>query len=296
MDPSTTTSPAPEPVTPNPSDWRTHLSDELKADPIVKGWSEKASEKDIGSVIKSLAHAQHKMGTAVNLPGKDAKPEDVTAFKQKLIDSGVLPAPPKDVSFYGTLKPEKLPDGLQWDDATASAFANTLLKHGASKELAQELLALHEQVVMGQQKMLATTAEESTKVLKAEFGDKYDEYFEAANRLAQAMFKTEEEITFFNETGIGRSPSFLAPLMRLAPLAMQDSSFVDSLSKSMGEITGHAALAEYTDIMSNPKNPMHEGYNKSDPNVMAHISELYRKAYPNAGAIDDRKSMVATAS
>lgn len=280
-------------VVPSPADWRTHLSDELKADPVVSSWAEKATEKDIGSVLKSHAHLSKRMGSAVNLPGKDAKPDEVAAFKQRLIEAGVVPAPPKDISVYGNLKPEKLPEGLSWDDATAKTFGETLLKHGASKELAQELIALHEKVLLGTQQTLSTAREASLAKLKAEHGEKYDERMEMAERLAQGIFTDPEEVKFFEETGIGRSPRFQSVMMRLAPLAMQDSSFVESLSQQTGSISGQSALAEYADIISNEKNERHAGWKRSDPQVMQYVTELYRKAYP--GNIESQKSLVATA-
>lgn len=274
---------APDPVSNGSvpsSDWRPFLGDDLKADPVVSAWSEKTDYKDIPSLIKGMAHAQHRMGSAVNIPGKDAKPEDVQAFKQKLIESGVLPAPPADVSVYNIQKPETLAEGTQWNDGLAKSFGDTLFKHGASPEMAKDMLALYAQALGGQMEALKISGAESLASLKAEHKEKFDEHMEAGERLAQSIFKTPEEVEFFKRTGLGTHPQFQSVMMRLGANAMQDSSFVDSLSSQSGASTGHQVYEELARIQTDKTHPMHMGYKQNDPKVMEHISALYRKTFP----------------
>lgn len=265
---------------PAAADWRPFLTDDLKADPIVSGFAEKTDYHDIPSLIKGMAHAQHRMGSAINLPGKDAKPEEIQALKDKLYQSGVLAAPPADVSAYNLQKPETLVEGTQWNEALAQSFGDTLLKHGASPALAQELLALYGTAMSGQVAALQGSASESIAALKAEHGEQYEAAMEAGERLAQSIYKTPEEVEFFTKTGIGKSPAFLSVMTRLGLRAMQDSSFVDQLSAGAGSTTGAAAFEELTKIQTDPAHPMHKGFMVNDPNVQAHISGLYRQAYP----------------
>jgi hypothetical protein len=267
-------------VAPSPADWRPFLSDELKADPVVSEWATKTDYKDIPSLIKGFAHGQKRFGSAINLPGKDAKPEEMQALKQKLMEAGVMPTPPTDVSVYKITKPEKLADGLGWNDELAKSFGDTLLKHGASPDLAKDMLALYETALTGVQTTLNTTAEASLAALKAEHGEKFDERMEAGERLAQQIFTDPDEIEFFKATGVGRSPRFQSIMMRLAPLAMQDSSFVSSLSASSGSGTSSQAFEELQKIQTDKTHPMHVGYTQNDPKVMEHIMGLYRKAHP----------------
>lgn len=107
---------------PSASDWRGHLTDDLKADPVVSGWAEKASEKDIPSIIKGYAHAQKRMGSAINLPGKDAKPEELTALRSKLYESGVFAAPPVKPEEYGLADPGNLPEGVRFSPELAGSL------------------------------------------------------------------------------------------------------------------------------------------------------------------------------
>ena len=264
---------------PAPVDWRTHLTDELKADPVVSKWAEKASEKDIPGLIKGYAHTFTKMGSAINLPGKDAKPEDVAALRTKLYEAGVFTAPPADPKEYGLTKIENLPDGLQWSDELAGKFATALHKHGVPKAALADLLPLYLDALGGSVNTLTVDREQSLATLKAEHGEQYDARVEAVKRISQGLFRTPEELQFFEQTGLGDHPAFLSVMLRLAPLALQDSSFMESLPSQGGAISGDAAREEYAKIISDPAHPMHAGYLRKDPKVESYINDLYKRAY-----------------
>lgn len=270
----TTTAPA-------PNDWRTHLTDELKADPIVSKWSGNASEKDIPSLIKSVAHANHRMGSAINLPGKDAKPEELAALRTKLYEAGVFTAPPKDVKDYGVVKPEGLPEGMQWSDDLSNKFATTLHKHGVPKAAVADLLALHMEALGGAAQTFKADREQSMAKLKSEHGEKYEERVEMVKRMMPGIFQTPEELDFAEKMGLADHPGFLSPMLRLAHLAMQDSSFIDSLPRQGGQMTGQEAEAEYGRMMSDPKHPHYEGFKRGDKEAEAYATELFRKAHGN---------------
>ena len=138
---------------------------------------------------------------------------------------------------------------------------------------------LYEKALTGAAATLKTSYDEGIAALKAEFGDKFEPMKEVASRLADSIFKTPEELQFYEQTGIGNHPLFLGPIMRLAPLAMQDSSFLAQEDRPGGEMTADAVRAEVADIMSNKDNKMHAGYWRQDRDVLRHIEELYRKAY-----------------
>jgi len=276
------TTPTP-PTTPTaPPDWRTFITDDLKADPVVSGWAEKASEKDIPSIIKGYAHAQKRMGSAINLPGKDAKPEDVQALRAKLYEAGVFTAPPKDPKEYGLANPGTLPDGIRWSDELATKFAGALHKHGIPKEAVGDLLPLYLEALQTSSATLKTDQEKAMATLKTEYGEKFDERIEQVKRMTDGIFTDPEEVAFFEDSGIANHPKFLSVMMRLAPLAMQDSSFIESIPAKGGELTAEQVRSEYAEIISNPKHPMHDGLMRRDPKVEAYVNDLYRKAYGNA--------------
>lgn len=280
IDPTVT---APNGTPPAPTDWRGMMTDDLKADPVVSGWAEKATEKDVPALIKGYAHLFKSQGGKIALPGKDAKPEEVTAIKSRLIEAGLLPKPITDPKEYAIAKPENLPAGVEWSDELSGKLASTLHKYQVPKEAVADLLALHLESMGNASKTLTINKEQAMAQIKAEHGEKYDERAEMVTRMLPGLF-TQDAMDFMDETGLGDDPRFISVLMKLAPLAMQDSSFVESIPRKGGEISGETAKEEYAKIISDPKHPMHEGYLRRDPKVEQHINELYRAAYGNLKA------------
>ena len=261
------------------AEWRPFLTEELKADPVVSGWAEKASEKDIPALIKSYAHVQKRMGSAINLPGKDAKPEEVQALRQKLYEAGVFTAPPAQPDEYGLTKPDALPEGVQWNEALAGKFAAALHKHGVPKAAVADLLPLYLDAVGGSAGAIQSDRESGLTVLKQEFGEQFDERMELATRMAGGIFKSEEELALFNRLGLANDPRFLGPMLRLSALAAQDSSFIESLPVQGGQITGESATAEYAKVLNDTSHPHYEGFRRGDKAALAYVDDLYRRAY-----------------
>lgn len=112
-------------------------------DAETKDWLGKQTEraKDLPSLVK-LAREQDKMigeqakklGDAtkdmVRIPGKDATPEEVKAYKDKM---GIL-SDPAAVEFKA---PSNLPEGLPYDGERAKSFAAKAVELGLTKAQAQ---------------------------------------------------------------------------------------------------------------------------------------------------------------
>lgn len=238
--------------------------------------------KDLPTLAKSYVESQREIGRRVRVPGKDAKPEEITAFKGRLIEAGILTAPLGSPNDYGIVKPEALPDGVGWSDELAGKLGTVLHRHGAPKALAADLLTLYGEALTGAQNGLKTSVEAGMAALKAEYGDKFDERVETAKRLSQQIFTTPEEVEFFERTGLGNHPGFLSVIMRLAPLAQQDSTFIKGLQRPGGEMSGDDVRTEIGRIMSDKNHPDYAGYLRQDKAVMAKVEELYKKAYGTA--------------
>lgn len=234
--------------------------------------------KDWPTFAKTALDAHREVGARVRIPDPTkAKPEEVQAFTKTLYEKGILHAPPAKPEDYGLhVKPEKLPEGFTWNDASAQKLAGILHKHGVTKELVPDLLALHQEMQLGQKQSLKTSQEEGLKALKAEFGDKYEERAELAGRLGTMIFKTPEEMKFFEDNGLANHPAFLSVLMRLGPLAAQDSGFLEGATGG-GGATADAVKAEVWDIIHNKDNPKHAAFLKNDMGVSDYIDSLYRK-------------------
>ena len=238
---------------------------------------------DLPTLVKQGFDAHREVGARIRIPGKDAKPEEVAAFKQKAFESGVFAAPPASPEDYKIAKPEGLPDGILWSEELSKKLATTLHKYGIPVAAAPELLALHQEALMGVQASLGTSFDKGMEELKKEHGDKFEERAALAGRMLPLIFKTPEEMAFAENMGLADHPGFLSLVMRLAPLAMQDSSFIAEMDKAAGsgggEMKGEDVRAEVAKIMTDKTHPMHEGYLKRDPKVQEHIDGLYKKAY-----------------
>lgn len=261
------------------SDWRTFMTDDLKADPVVSDWATKASEKDVPSLIKGYANIFKQQGTKISIPGKDAKPEDVDAFKAKLIEAGVMPKPIADPKEYEIAKPENLPAGVPWSDELSAKFATTLHKHQVPKEAVADLLALHAESLAGAVGSFAQDTEKVIAELKGEHGERFDERKALAERLIPEIFKSDEDAALANKLGLGDNARFLRILMRLAPLAQQDSSFMQDLVVKSGETAGVGARDEYARVMTDPTHPHYEGFRRKSKESEAYINDLYKKSY-----------------
>jgi hypothetical protein len=126
---------------------------------------------------------------------------------------------------------------------------------------------------------LKVNAEETVATLKNEFGDKYDVLRADAGRLASEIFKSPEELAFFENLGLGNHPKFLSILMRLAPLVQQDSSFMPDAKRPSNMANAGELRTKMADLMSNPQNPLYKGYQNRDPAVMEQVEKWYKDVY-----------------
>jgi hypothetical protein len=143
-------------------------------------------------------------------------------------------------------------------------------------------MALNQEAWQSAHQSLKTDKEAGVAALKAEFGDKYDQRMEESKRLTAVIFKSPEELAFFENSGIGNHPLFLSVMARLAPMALQDSSVMASLQSDGaggGGLTGDDVRKEISDIMMNKENAKNKLYWSQDKATMAYVEDLYRKAY-----------------
>jgi hypothetical protein len=249
----------------------------LRDTPLVK------ESPDLSTFAKRAWDAHREVGTRI--PIKAETPAAKEAWKRehlpKLYTAGILEAPPGKPEDYAIARPEKLPEGLEWSDELAGKLAKTFHKYGIPKAAVGELMDIHIEGVLGAAQTLQTGFDAGMAELKKEHGDKLEERMELAKRLNAKIFKTPEELEFFNRLGLGDHPGFLSVLLRLAPYAQQDSSLVDGTT-SGGKMSGDDVRKEVADIMSNTQNPKHKLYWSRDPATLKYVEDLYSKAYGDA--------------
>jgi len=257
----------------------------LRDHPFVK------DAPDLPTFVKTAFDAHREVGARIPVrlrATNDAeKVTELAEWKKnhlpKLYEGGFLARPPASPDDYNDVvkRPEKLPDGFGWNEEYVKDFKTIMHKHGVPKDAIPELLALHERTLTGAQTSLKTSNEAGLAALKAEYGDKYDELREATKRLTNMIFKTPDELAFFESLGLGDHADFLSVMMRLAPLAQADSSFFASQGPQggPGALTGDDVRQELAKIATDKTHPMHDGYLRNDPKVMDHIEGLYKRAY-----------------
>lgn len=251
---------------------------------------------DLATFVKRSFDTHRELGTRIptkiekvrNADGTFVpKAEGVEQWRKdhlpKLYEAGVLARPPADPKEYGITRPEDMPEGLSWNEERATKFGQLGVKHHIPKEAMTELLQLHREAMVSTNEAIKTTYDEAMVGLHEEFGGEFEPRMEQAKRLAAIIFKDPESNAFFDETGLGNHPFFLSVLMRLAPYAAMDSSFMTGEGAGgTGGATGDDVRATLVDIYTNPKNPKHEAYMRADPKIMAEIDEMYKKAYGTA--------------
>lgn len=170
--------------------------------------------KDLPSLAKQLVDYQRMSGEQIRVPGKDASNEDWTSFTQKLTGKGALDAEQVQAAFLkalGTpddkdgysLKPEQLPEGLQWDDDAEKFWKEKFHELKIPAKAASELM----NAFIGREADKGAAAvrakEERQAAIEAEFGQaleaKLSKIMNVANTYggeeAVALMKTADVTT-----------------------------------------------------------------------------------------------------
>lgn len=261
----------------------------LREHPFIK------EAPDVPTFVKRAFDQHKEVGARIPVRFSNDPAKKVTELDQwrkdhlpKLYDAGILERAPTTPEAYEIKKPDDLHPGVNWSDERATAFGKLGVKYGISKAAMAELLELHRSAVVGIQTTLQTGYDDAVLALKREFGDSYDARMEDSKRLSKVVFKNPKTLEFLEATGIGNDPEFLGIMMRLAPYAQNDTSIVESM-RSGGTVTEDTkaaamedARAKLADIMSNPKNPDHEGYLRGDPAVNKKIDDMYKAIHGSA--------------
>jgi hypothetical protein len=164
-------------------DWTKSLPDDLKqAEGVLSKYPNPVE------ALRGLANAQKLIGqkSTLKAPAPDAKPEEVDKFNSQLRDVLGIPQKAED---YKLTKPEKLPDGLTWDESKAGDFAK--LAHSlnippaaADKIAAWQMQQMAGMVDAGKQKLDAWV-QSQTAELKKDWGADFDANLGKAAKAAQ---------------------------------------------------------------------------------------------------------------
>lgn len=259
--------------------WHAEIFDPSTPGQFAKGWTDKlpdsladakptlanydSFEKVVKSLLDNKRAATAKTDGMVRLPGPDAKPEDVAAFRKAL---GVPDVP----DAYGLKAPEGLPPGVEWSDDLAKGFAEQAHKAGlaapAAQQLAEWYVAQQTAQAQAQEQEVATMRADAEKDLRSTFGKDYDAKIALAARTAQTA-------------GIpADSPAFHFPEVVKA-FALLGSRLGEQQLVPGNNVTGMLSPASQArDIQTNPQNPFYQRYRSGDAEIMALVRRLHEQS------------------
>jgi len=226
----------PKTETPETStDWKVNLSDDVKADKSLE------NIKDINALAKSYIHAQKMVGSdKIPVPNKYATEDDWNAVYEKL-------GRPKTADGYKF----DLPQDKQVDEVSLKEFSSQAHKLGLLPGQAQGMVKFYNEITAkslqdADSKALAAR-ETSTKELKQEWGQAFDQKVLQAATLAKSVGATELlDTNLADGTKLGDHPVMIKAFAELANKMGEDSIVQASgptyltpnqIEKQIGELT-----------------------------------------------------------
>lgn len=202
-------------------------------------------------------------------PDEKSTPEQVSEYRKQM---GV----PETIEGY-QVKPETLPEGIEWNDVDTKPFLEIAHKYHAPAGLMKELVAAHisrqaqlaERMNFAQTEMLQKKYDDGTANLQAAWGRKYETNVKEVQRALTAVGCPTD------------TPGLIDPLVVRAFLDLKnmvsDERFVAAAGSSPAFAAvdpEHLALA----IVHDKDNPDHAKYHNRDPQTTAKVENLFREA------------------
>ena len=217
------------------TDWKASLSEEVRSDKSLE------NIKDIEGLAKSYVHAQKMVGSdKIPVPNKYATDKDWDAVYEKL-------GRPKSADGYKY----DLPQDKQVDEASLKEFSSQAHKLGLLPTQAQGMVKFYNEMTAksiqdADSKALAAR-ETSTKELKQEWGQAFDQKINQAATLAKSVGATELfDTNLADGTKLGDHPVMIKAFAELANKMGEDSIVQASgptyltpnqIEKQIGELT-----------------------------------------------------------
>ena len=217
------------------TDWKASLSEEIRSDKSLE------NIKDIEGLAKSYVHAQKMVGSdKIPVPNKYATDKDWDAVYEKL-------GRPKSADGYKY----DLPQDKQVDEASLKEFSNQAHKLGLLPTQANGVVKFYNEMTAksiqdADSKALAAR-ENSTKELKQEWGQAFDQKINQAATLAKSVGATELfDTNLADGTKLGDHPVMIKAFAELANKMGEDTITQASgpayltpnqIEKQIGELT-----------------------------------------------------------
>jgi len=247
----------PKTETPETStDWKVSLSDDIKADKSLE------NIKDINALAKSYIHAQKMVGSdKIPVPNKFATEDDWNAVYEKL-------GRPKTADGYKF----DLPKDKQVDETSLKEFSSQAHKLGLLPTQANGMVKFYNEITAkslqdADSKALAAR-ENSTKELKQEWGQAFDQKVSQAVTLAKSVGATELlDANLADGTKLGDHPVMVKVFAELANKMGEDSIVQSSGPTYLTPNQIEVQIGELTQTDS-------AYWDKHHPNHQAAVSEV----------------------
>jgi hypothetical protein len=227
--------------------WDAGLPDDLKPSAATL-----AKYPNPVELLRGHANASKLIGqkSTLKAPAPDAPAAEVEKFTQQIRELTGVPAKVED---YKIAKPDKLPDGLTWDEAQVGEFAKLAHSLNITPAAAQKLVEFDAQRMAQLNQTGKSQLQEFVKSQEAELRKDWGNDFEANMGLAA---KAAQVVGFDLEDGeLGNNAKFVKAMLTVSRLIKPDSLVG---SDKAGIVMDGAAQAE--DIRRNPNNPWHKAY------------------------------------
>jgi len=226
-----------------------------------------ARHKNVEGLATEHANAQKLIGRkGVFIPSDKSSPQEVADFRKAV---GV----PETPEGY-QVKPETLPEGMQWSDDIAKPFLAVAHKHNVSQAALRELTTEFAKLESMKGKYAVDLAQansvqeikDGTTTLQTLWRDDFDKNVLKAQRAAMLVGVDPKRKGF-------RDPEVVAGFVRLADMISEDK-LVGATGGLQPTMSG---LAMAKDIINNPQNPKHQLYHSGDPDTQAMVREYFKQ-------------------
>lgn len=222
-----------------------------------------AKFKTVAELGKAYHGLEQKLGKGANaayVPGEGATPEEVSAYRKAV---GV----PETADGY-RIKPDKLPEGINWDDARVKPLLELAHKHNVPESALKDFAAwdMERETSRAAAEIEAHNkrVEEATGGLKQLWGDQFGDRITKVQQMA-----TIAGIDPFSP-GLA-DPEVVKAFARFSDL-ISDDKFVKSGASPL--LTGTESAK---DIMTNKANPLYEKYQNGDPDTVERVRSMLKR-------------------
>ncbi|GAT35614.1 hypothetical protein TSACC_3685 [Terrimicrobium sacchariphilum] len=219
--------------------------------------------KTVPDLAKGYRELEKTLGAkGVFVPGKDAKPEEVAAYRKA---AGIPEAPDK----YN-VKPEQLPEGFTWPaDEALKPVLEAAHRHNVSEAALRDIIGANMSLQQTATEAVAKAQlEEGTKYLREQWGGEYDANIKLALSAAKVAGVDAKTLPGFTD------PQTVMAFVNLAK-KISDDQFVNPGGSGAGG--GKGGAAEAREIQTNPEHPKYKAYHDGDKDTHALVLSLYKQ-------------------